>query len=243
MTLIFISQNYDLWLCLHGPLKSTAVSTLGWACSPGQLLKISLEVAAGEAWLWYHTTHHPRPAEAMQEFLCNSLQVSLNRMNTVKLSESHLSGHQRTLKFLQGSLAWTRGWHVIQFGGNFNLRALKRPVGKQGGCPPSLTPKSFSWRRPAALTIAACDNKERGISWENQIVWIECHLLKGRMKYLEMSIGRRTHRKWRTCSVQQSYDRGLNWDSWLSFPFWKTWEKTGLFSEGKADRTGYYSVL
>ena len=132
----FDSASVGTWSPLLSP-------QLGWACSPGQLLKISLELAAGEAWLWYRTTRHPRPAEAMQGYLCNSLQVSLNRMNTVKLSGSHLSGHQRTLKFLQGSLAWARGWHVIQFGGNFNLRALKRPVGKQGGFPPSLTPKKL----------------------------------------------------------------------------------------------------
>lgn len=176
MTLILISRNYDLWLCLCVHLKLTSVSTAGLdlltcAAAENKPCAVSAEGL---------TMVPPHPAEAVQAFTSRVLQVSQNRMSTVRLSGSTrlvIKGYGSPCRthWQKPEVTSPATWWELQFRAPEEARWQTEP------------PSSFINTQNVAPEGAhqhlglACGREEReGVRWETQIVWIECRLLKGR---------------------------------------------------------------
>lgn len=161
MILIFISQNYDPWLCpgvckVHcclpsqaGPAHLLVRGHLPTALSPGAI----------EAFL-YHLLH--LWIGSTQTLWGLSVWPSEDAAVPAGLTDQRVT--------------------IIQFGGSFSWGTLKRPVSKQNGFPPSLASTELLLKRPVSTCDCPVTAKERENKMRPQIISVECHLLKGRMK-------------------------------------------------------------
>ena len=175
MTLIFVSQNYDLWPCLHVHLKSTVVSIarLNLFTQAAADNKPRAGNRGGLAVVPYNhnpptPTPPPTPAFSFSEISCRCLWtwwIQSYSLGIIWPSEDTEIPAGLIVKGQRVTNQTT--WWELKY------RGPEETCWQTGWFPPSLTSKMF-----LKMSISTDDRPEtirrEWARWETQIVWMEC---------------------------------------------------------------------